>query len=66
MEKNIYMLLNQVETDFEEYGIREWEEGEPEESTARILDKLHSGNSQKKLSRNRKRRAERKNEKNNF
>ena len=40
MKKDIFALLNQVETNFEKYEILELSSSEKEESTARILDKL--------------------------
>ena len=40
MKKDIFVLLNQVETDLEKYEIRELSRSEKEESAIRILDKL--------------------------
>ena len=40
MRKNIFALLNQVETDLDKYEIYELGRSEKEESTKRILDKL--------------------------
>ena len=40
MKKDIYALLNQVETNFENYEILELSQSEKEESTVRILGKL--------------------------
>ena len=42
MNKNIYTLLNHVETDLSVYEIKELEQGVLEEKTARILGRLHT------------------------
>ena len=42
MNKNIYTMLNHVETDLSVYEIKELEQGVLEEKTARILGRLHT------------------------
>ena len=46
MKKDIYALLNQVETNFENYEILELSQSEKEESTVRILNKLKEQDTQ--------------------
>ena len=46
MKKDIYALLNQVETNIENYEIHELSQSEKEESTTRILNKLKEQDTQ--------------------
>ena len=46
MKKDIYALLNQVETNIENYEIHELSQSEKEESTVRILNKLKEQDTQ--------------------
>lgn len=46
MKKDIYALLNQVETNFEKYEILDLSQSEKEESTVRILNKLKEQDTQ--------------------
>lgn len=49
MRKDVYDLLNQVETNFEEYEVLELSQSEKEVSTTRILGKLKERNTQNNL-----------------